>query len=1262
MLVALLALAYAPALPVNAQTQAVTVYTEVVSTNNVIYFEVNLTYLRSALGWVGSTVDLYLSTNGYATISSGDIKVNTQPLYVATDDYIAGTIVINQTVVNELLNGNSGYLFLKITDGSNTAASNRFYVVTNVTDVIKMNTLKLSYVNNTIVGSQNYFTFFANLTGITTINLTTVNINVTLVAGTAELAAFTYPAGDLANATSAIFNLTYKNVTADTVAFNGSLLDFALPVYNAVTTVEGVPVNYTQFLITVKAINTTLINLTSVFVIENSQVVGSKSSYTLENVTLNVGSINTTVDVFPSIEITATNATIAGTATDLNPGDTMNITIHQFMDKTNVTLVTCFFNQNTGVKTASVSIVTNVTNGTASFQITIPEAPFGGQPQVVAVKEIDQVIRGLPAPTTVVVKPYLNVSFVYNNGTFSAWNKVNVTAPGDYVLIKGYGFLQNDSIVVSTYYNGSYVDNLAVVLDYDGDTNLTVQTNGTFFAIFRMPVPANTSITNFTLVAHGQTPGDTGTSLITLNYTTGKAVAKVFVNPEPAFIAALQEPSSAMIEQMNVTEGYPYEVPWQTGGARLFCLEIIGVDFATGYAALNQTTANYFNATVNATGNVEFTTTQGYFRAKFRIPVAPYGAFNVTVFNASNTNDNYTTDKPRINIENTLRAIDPVLLQINGTVNYTTVIFLGKPVNFTVVGYGWPAGAQLNMTVTKNGKVVNESVLVTAVPANGYINTTVPLAPILEASGNGTYTVTIYDVADPNINATITVFFNITPPLSVKVYTGTVKLVKPGDTVDVYIVLNLGTVPANATELYKSKVLVTVYYYENNTLEVYLTKEATYTGVPGIWATSFVVNNTLKNKDLLIKVTATVQPKFYNVPQTQADYVSLTVAGGLQDLLDNILNAANSINMSISDLQTLIQNLATTLNNVNAQLTTINGQLVVIAQQMSEGMQQVLMNLAQLQALLATVQANVSLILVNTQMMQENMMNMSQQVMGQLGQLALEISAYGENITLLLNTTLDKLDAVITSVNNGVATLSTLIGNVTMNLTDLIKAMNASITGLICTKSKEMMVLVQTAEGNITATLKTAEEMLMNNITVNAEALMKSVAAMNKTMQAQAMKILDELGMLNTTVMNSTDMLEKAITEAKGATMVAIANAAKQITSAVEKNATMLEGQVQSLQNLVNNSSAQIVSLVKQTDNDVKATNNNVAQVSKKVDDINTKLSDLQNTITTQLNNLQKTVQENNNTVKSRVTTMTGISTIILLAAILGVGFLGRKT
>nr|MEB3845343.1 hypothetical protein [Desulfurococcales archaeon] len=63
MLVAMLVLAYAPALPANAQTQYVEVLTQVVTENNVIYFEANLTALRNSLGWVGSEILIYVSNN-----------------------------------------------------------------------------------------------------------------------------------------------------------------------------------------------------------------------------------------------------------------------------------------------------------------------------------------------------------------------------------------------------------------------------------------------------------------------------------------------------------------------------------------------------------------------------------------------------------------------------------------------------------------------------------------------------------------------------------------------------------------------------------------------------------------------------------------------------------------------------------------------------------------------------------------------------------------------------------------------------------------------------------------------------------------------------------------------------------------------------------------------------------------------------------------------------------------------------------------------
>ncbi len=1286
MLVAMLVLAYAPALPANAQTQYVEVLTQVVTENNVIYFEANLTALRNSLGWVGSEIIIYVSNNGLATITNNesiDYKV-IGPIYVATESYIAGTIIINSTIVDKLLGGNSGYLYIKITDGSNTVASNRFYVVTNVSDIIQItpDSYNLSYVNNTLVNSNNTFTYKLDTTSLgLTVNLSASNVTVKFIAGTSTLEAFNYTYNssltvqqNLDNATSQIFNLTYKFINETVVAFNGTLEEFPLPVLNAVATVLGKPVNFTAFNFTMEASNGT-IPLDNVHVIINSQDGGHQATYPLPNVTVNIGSINTTINIFPSIEITGTNTTLAGTSTDLNPGDNLTITVHQFPNGTEP-LTVCLFNANTGAKVASISTTVTVSDyGNATFNVTLPEAPYGGQPLFVMVKEGTN-IRGLPTDTNIIVKPYIDVAFVQNNGTFATFNSVNVTTPGDYALIKGYGFLPNDNITVSTFFNGTYVDNLLVVLDIDGDQNLTVQQNGTFFAIFKIPVDANTSISNFTIVAHGSTPGDAGTSLITFNYTAGSPVAKVFVNPMPMWVnTTVWNESSAKIEQEPVTEGYPYEVPWQTGGTRTFTVELIGINFTQGVVAINQTaTGPYFNATVEGMNATIFNLTNGYCKCTFEIPVAPYGNYYVTAMNASNTTVKFTTYEALITIMNTARAIDPVALQLNGTINYTLVVYIGTPENITVVGYGWPAGDTINATITKQGASASETIIVTTVAANGTFNATVAIADFLNQTGNGTYIVQLYDAnnsAVPSVN--ITIYYSITPKVSVEIYTGTLKLTYPGDTVDVFALVYLGGVPADGDQLYSKQVLVNVYYYNGTALVKLVDNgKADYTGVPGIWHFRFSVPATVKGDDLLIQVTATIRPTFYMLPQTSTAYASLTVAGSLEDMLNKIVEMGNNMMENMSAAKAMLEEIMGALSGINMTLVEINGQLMAIAGTMANATMQieneinmygseVMISLAQLQALLAMANANITLVVANTQAIQSQIANATASMNEQLGNILLEIEAYGDTINMTLGTVLDKLDAVITSVNNGIVTISTLIGNVTTNITTLINDLNATITGLITTKSGEMMVLINTTAGNLTATLCAAKKLILENITMNAEDIMNMLENMNATMAAKAMEVMDELGMLNMTIADKAEMISNDINAAANKVNLALGTVENKILGEINNKSMKVMTSLENTMNLINNSTSQVVSLVKTVDQNVATVKAGVDQANAGIKNINTKLDTLQTTLTNKLDSLQSTIQNSNNQVKSRVTALGGISTIILLAAIFGVAAMSRK-
>ena len=64
------------------------------------------------------------------------------------------------------------------------------------------------------------------------------------------------------------------------------------------------------------------------------------------------------------------------------------------------------------------------------------------------------------------------------------------------------------------------------------------------------------------------------------------------------------------------------------------------------------------------------------------------------------------------------------------------------------------------------------------------------------------------------------------------------------------------------------------------------------------------------------------------------------------------------------------------------------------------------------------------------------------------------------------------------------------------------------------------------------------------------------------------------------------------------------------------------------------------------------------AQISESQNTLSSKLDNLQNTLTGQIQNLDQNLTQANQEVKSRVTTISSLSTVVLLAAVVAVGWI----
>ena len=1256
LLIALMVMAYTPALPAKAAA-GVTVVTETVTVNNDIYFYVNLTYLRDTLGWVGSGVDIYVSADPYAVISPTDYRLVTG-VYIVGYDYIAGTLYINDTVVNSVLGGSSGYLYIKVTDGSNVVTSNRFYIVTNVSDIITTNT-ELSYVPNNEAGTTNVLDFTMNLSTLgLTVDLTTLNItiNMTSLDNVQTMNLYTNTSTS-ASGTSSVISLTTDSVTADTVHLVGTLLDFPLLTYTNTTLVLGKPVNFAEFSFALEASGAPIDLVGNVVIIDNNVEAGSQVNYTLENVVLNIGSLDTTINIYPSTEVVSTDPTITGSATDLNPGDQVTVMVHQFLANTDP-LSVCLFEATSGSKLVEISTTATVdpTTGTATVTVTLPEAPYGGQSFFVMVKQGTD-FRGLPASdnlgdiTYLTVVPYLEVAVVQNNGTFTDFDTETNLVPGDYLLVKGHGFLQeNITVYISDGVNNT---ELIVKLDSDGDNIITVNESGMFFSILQIPPTVYAASPSYTIYAQGDTPTDTGASPLTYVFNFSGAYAKVFVNPVPVWVdLTVWNESSAFINQVPVVNpAYPAVTPWvdMLGGYTNFTVEVMGVNLTTGNVSLVNGT-NIFPA-------LSTTFSNGYFFGVVDVPVAPYGPYYA---GAENGTVVFTGYEPKIFVNFTTRIIDPVALLFYNATNYTTVAYLGTPTNITVVGYGWPGSVNVTWTIIKEGLSTGYSENFTT-NVNGSFTVETNISDYLSTNGGGKYYLTVY--YNSTIQARFVIYYNITAPVTIEIHTGTLKVTYPGDTVDVYIIVYLGDELANGDDLYNASITVTVYYYNGTSLEKLVDRApATYTGELGIWHYRFPVSADVKGDELLIKVEATIQPKFYMVPQSDMKFDSLTVAGGLEDYLTMIYNEIENVNDNVNATREAILN---ELSNLNLTLTAINGQLVVISDTLNND---VVPALYLLQDMVDNLGLQINLVLANQAAIQDQIANAESNITGQLGVIYLELVDVADGVSVL-NIKVDNALSLLTAINatlgevyNNTVEIYTELGTVYMNLATLINDLNASLSGLIVDESGTIQFVIETQAGNIISSINETRDLLCNGIRTNRELILASIANLSSNLTSYATSILADLGIIKSNLTKLDDIMGM-ITSAQTVITDTISTESTNIQNAITASEGRVRDDIQTTQQKIDNAKVEVMNLINQVNTSLQTSISNgfndlSSQVSQVGDTLSTKLDNLQNTLTGQIQNLDQNLTTANQELKSRVTTISSLSTVVLLAAVIAVGWI----
>ncbi|MEB3772523.1 MAG: hypothetical protein GSR82_02450 [Desulfurococcales archaeon] len=432
------------------------------------------------------------------------------------------------------------------------------------------------------------------------------------------------------------------------------------------------------------------------------------------------------IEVYPSIELNYNDTTLVGSlptsilGSQLNPGDEFVVTGHNLPADANFSAVClAYWDAESGAfkvwKADLVSLPVGskvLPDGTLMADAIIPAHWYGGKMfyPILRVNVTGTLYRTWVTESSgMKIFPYTKAYYLGNDGDFHSANNAKL-APGDYILIKGYGFITTEDLTPFVSYD---LTNLTTALksmitlsdiqglDTDGDGMVDVlfvknDTTGDISLVVRLPADVNTTKLSsgfrFGLKGTGDNVGlslDKATSAV----YDGSAY-KIFVWPYGDDVARFFANTTSLEVKSNYKDVmvYPYEAYEYINGLSesdvKFAVEIIG------YPEYNNATLDvnlngpvfYKLASLNATSDL----VQGYKELVFKTPTLPFGVYPVFV-NESNSST-YTFHRTS-NYGVNITCI--VGYKLSGSESYEmlTGTITAKPgANITFIGFGFEAG------------------------------------------------------------------------------------------------------------------------------------------------------------------------------------------------------------------------------------------------------------------------------------------------------------------------------------------------------------------------------------------------------------------------------------------------------------------------------------------------------------------------------------------------------------------------------------------
>ncbi|MEB3755990.1 MAG: hypothetical protein GSR79_03935 [Desulfurococcales archaeon] len=467
--------------------------------------------------------------------------------------------------------------------------------------------------------------------------------------------------------------------------------------------------------------------------------------------------------VYPSVvldynETHIVEGTDALLGSQMNPGDLFVVTGHNLPYPANFSTVCLagwdgenFTVFSTDVYTPGTDSQVN-SDGTLTATVYVANHPYGGKMfyPILRVNVTGTLYRTwVDDAQGMNIYPYVTAEYLDNDGY---WNTVDgeQLAPGDYILIKGYGFITTEDLTPFVSYDTSNITNAlhALItltnvqgLDTDGDGmidayKVTDDTTGEIALVVKLPADINmTKLASgfvFGLKGSGDNVGFSNVTADSVAYGVGNE--KVFLWPYGDNVARFfgNTTSLDIFSYLNDLTVYPYEAYEYIQGVEksdvMAYVEIIGFSlFDNATVDVNLEDGMFYKVTsFNATDLV-----QGYKELAIKVPTLP-GDYYYAYVNESNSTSYYDDQYSSY----ALNITCIIGYKVSGSNAYellTGTITARPGANVTFIGYGLDANAET--TIYSDVPYIGPALADVYTDDYGTFNVTISTSYILQLTG-----------------------------------------------------------------------------------------------------------------------------------------------------------------------------------------------------------------------------------------------------------------------------------------------------------------------------------------------------------------------------------------------------------------------------------------------------------------------------------------------------------------------------------------------